>query len=312
MRIYSGGRVERTEVLPLFNILTHTSMNSRGRYEVDYLEKMQVRKEELVKRRERLRQRDINKYTGVKEELPSEQLNPDNEEDEESDMSDMIDKGTSWPRGDIQRQEIEDDDTEAAFLALTYFLEVSSRQQMPPSRAKEGVFPTEIYGMILLHLEDLQTRHACMQVSRSFRDLCQQNSMMMDGVVVQAVTTSPTSAWARGLRIKTLSTGQSHDVTLEHMPLQTPRSRRMRGPEKQPESRWQVVLGSERNRRSILPHLAVGFTRSESGNESVRSRHGTKAVKVAAWPGGGSLSPLQQDISERKRLATASFRRGTG
>ncbi|MCJ1428687.1 hypothetical protein MMC29_006598 [Sticta canariensis] len=282
MRIYSGGRVERTEVLPLFDILTHTSMNSSGRYEVDYLEKMQVRKEKFIKRQEWLRQQYLNKNTGVEEELPSEQLNPDKEEDEENEEeegNEEFDKLTRWPREHFQRQAIEDD-SEAAFLALTYFLEVSSRQQMPPSRAKEGVFPTEIYGMILRHLEDLQTHHACMQVSRSFRDLCQQKSMIMDGVVVQAVTTSPTSAWARGLRIKTLSTGQSHDVTLKQMPLQTPRSSYLRGPEKQPESRWQVVLGSERNRRSILPHLAVGFTRSESGNESVTSRHGTKALHL--------------------------------
>ena len=38
---------------------------------------------------------------------------------------------------------------------------------------------------------------------------------MMDGVVMQAVPRSPTSAWAPALRIKTLSsTGESQDVTL--------------------------------------------------------------------------------------------------
>ena len=285
MRIYSGGRVERTEVSPLFDTLTHTSMNSSRPYEVEYLEKIKVRKEEAIQRREaaiirrqRSRQQYINKFTRDEKGLPNEQLDPDNEEDEENkedggneadEGSDMIDKQTCWQGRNLQRQAIEDDDTEAAFLALTYFLEVSSRQQMPPSRPNEGVFPTEIYGMILLHLEDLQTHHACLQVSRSFRDLCQQNSMMMDGVVLQAVTTSSTSAWAPALRIKKLATGQSHDITLQKTgqevplrkprPMRKPKSTRIGGAEGLLESRWQVVLGSERNRRSILPGLVLQY-----------------------------------------------------
>ena len=268
MRIYPGGRVERTKLLPLFAIPTHTSMKASERYEADLLKNLQVRTEKAIKRqeakkrrRQRLTQQSMDESAQV-EELPIEQLNPDNEDDEENEEdggSSEDERRTCWEWRHLRPQAIKDDGTEAAFLALTYFLEVSSRQQMPPSKPKEGVFPTEIYGMILVHLEDLQTQHACMQVSRSFHYLCQQTCVMMDGVVVQAVTTSPADAGAPTLRIKTLSTGQSQDVILKKIPLRRSGRGGAYGPEKPRKVGWQVVFGSERNRRSILPDFVVGF-----------------------------------------------------
>lgn len=242
MRVYPGGRVQRTALLPLFVLPIHTSTDARERYEADYPERLQMRKEKAIQ---------------------SEQLNLDDEEEEEDDDIDEQ-KFRSEPGSKSRGTE----DTKSSFIALTNFLEASSRQQMPPSRHREGIFPTEIYGIILLSVEDLQTHHACMQVSRSFRDLCQRHVMMMDGITLHAVDPSQTynpagvsfpalcmktlGASFPALRMKTLSAGWSQVVKLTRM------SANWR-PRNHEDSRWRVVVGSQRNRRSKLPKLLVGL-----------------------------------------------------
>ena len=102
-------------------------------------------------------------------------------------------------------------------MALIHLLETSACQQMPGSGSTNGIFPIEIYRMILFYLGDLNTYCAWVQVSRTFRILCQQNGMM-DDVVFQANGTSKpyaqTSASFLPLRMKTISTGRSQDVNL--------------------------------------------------------------------------------------------------
>ncbi|MCJ1261892.1 hypothetical protein MMC22_001761 [Lobaria immixta] len=145
--------------------------------------------------------------------------------------------------------------TESTFIALIHFLETSIRRQLPPSRPKGDVFPTEIYQKIL-HVSDLQTHRACMQVSRVFRDLCQEHLMMMDDAVFEANDASraydQSSAFFPALRMKTASTGHSQDVALEHISREDGHSNRE-------NPCWLVVVGNERNRRSIVPDLAVAF-----------------------------------------------------
>jgi len=226
LRLYPGGRVERTELLPLFDIETHESMNASGRYCADFLDELQIRKGKAIKRREA-------------EESQNEQSDSDENEGEEADS-------------------IEDQTSQTTFLALMSLLEVSSRQQIPPS---SGIFPTEVYRGILLYLEDLETYHACMQVSRTFRILSQQNIMVMDDTVFQANDASKTydqtttSVLVPALRMRTVSTGRSREVVLKSVEADS-----ISGLDWQEKNRyWQVVIGSERNRRSLLPGFAGAF-----------------------------------------------------
>ena len=224
MKVYPNGRVDHTDLLVLFDIDTHTSMNASGRYTDENLKEMQIRKKKAVENRE----------AGT----------------EGEDWRDGIEAQTCWPATGFEMSSGEM--TEKSFMALVQFLETSTRQQLPPSRSKEGVFPTEIYEMIIFHLSDLQTHRACMQVSRTFRDLCQQNLMMMDDIVFQANDATRTydqfDVLSPAFRMKTLSTGLTQEVILKQQ-LQPARQ----------EFYWLIVVGRERNRRSLLPNLAVFF-----------------------------------------------------
>lgn len=279
MRIYPGGEVERTELLLFFDIPNHISMAANGRYHSDYLEKLQESERQHTDYLERLqirqektiiwREAEQRKWQGKSriesgaqiEELQSEQYKS---VDKETMVRDRIDVLISLATVGLKSLDHEDaDDTNTTFMALTAFLEASSRQQMPPSKPKEGIFPTEIYETILLNLEDLQTYHACMQVSRSFRDLSQRNGMMMNGVLMQAIDTSkahcPTDASIPAFRMKTLATGQYQDVTVKN--IEKDSKRRLT------DSNWEVVVGSEYNRRSLVHGLVVALDPIDGGKK---------------------------------------------
>lgn len=275
MRVYPDGRVERTESLTLFDIPCHTSDDAEGRYEDDELAHLRILKEKSIKRQEaekRKRERQwrkdrIAQGLDEEEELRDEgqsdsgqwQKDPiaqglDEEEqlqeEEQSDSGEKeewnrvnVEAHTTWPATDTDAPGSED--TRTTFMALTLFLEVCSRQQVPLSRSKEGVFPTEIYRIIILCLADLRTHRACMQVSRSFRDLCQENLVLDNDILLQANAASKThdatSASFPAFHWRNIATGSVSDITLSDRA----------GSSKCP--RWRVVVGSERNRRSLLP-----------------------------------------------------------
>lgn len=280
MRIYPGEEVERTELLLLFDISNHISMAANERYHSDYLEKLQkserqytdylerlqIRQEKTIRWREAEQLKWQRKYriesgAQVEQELQSEQYKSvDKETMDRFSIDELIMLATVG----LKSLDHEDaDDTKTTFMALTNFLEASSRQHMPPSKPKEGIFPTEIYQIILLNLEDLETYHACMQVSRIFRDLSQRNGMMMDGILVQAIDTSntysPTSASTPAFRMKTLSTGQYQDVTVKHIEKDSKRT--------PTDNNWEVVVGSEFHRRSLVHGLVVALDPIDSGKK---------------------------------------------
>lgn len=288
MRIHPGGRVERTKPLLLFEIV-HTSLTASNRYPEEELKKLQIRKSKEIKRQEaedrkQHRRWRIASRQETKGKLQDKQQDPDIEEEaglqgeqSNSDIEDELrlqDKSSESDSEEEPDYNVDDqmctpaaqgfplpvaENTESTFIALIHFLEISTRRQLPLSRRKGEIFPTEIYQKILLHVSDLQTHRACLQVSRVFRDLCQEHLMMMDDAVFEANDASRTydqsSASFPALRMKTASTGRSQDVTLKHVSSGGPS--RVDPNRKKPC--WLVVVGSERNRRSIVPDLAVVF-----------------------------------------------------
>ncbi|KAI9799426.1 MAG: hypothetical protein M1825_004526 [Sarcosagium campestre] len=170
-------------------------------------------------------------------------------------------KGETKPETTKERRERHAKESEKNFLALTMLLEGASRRRLAPyRRANEGVFPTEIYRQILESVGDRQTHHACAQVSRTFRDLCQERVMLMDDIVFHPRVVSPPTAVAEAendghgdsdddqfplkMRMTKISTGQTRDVKCES-----------NSGDSYYTNTWRIIVGSERDRRSLLPNV---------------------------------------------------------
>lgn len=256
MTVGSDGRVQRTEPLCLFDIQMHTSMNASERYDESELEELQKNKQTAIKNRETRRLRYLKKLA-VDDGRPIE----DEPKDIESDQSDdegsrYVEEQTSWPAAGLNPPRVKE--AEAGFFALAFFLEASTRRHLPPSRTQGGVFPSEIYRMILLHIEDVETHRACMQVSRNFWDMCQDDILMMDKFRLQAnkasETYEPGAPSFPALRMQNMSTHRSSDVILKRTRDLSRVFGRVRGPET-----WRLVVGSDYNRRSLVSDLTVLF-----------------------------------------------------
>lgn len=182
IKIHPDGRIERTKRRPLFYISIHTTRGPYGRYYHDALNEWQILKEVSMKRREaehrkwekelptrkrrdrkelqELQLEDEHVQLGLlrregleeeqleeeKEESDSKEEQPDSDEEEELDDRDT-EKHTTWPTAQptAEPRSIGSMAITKTFTALTHFLNVSARQQIPPSKPKKGVFPTEIY-----------------------------------------------------------------------------------------------------------------------------------------------------------------------
>lgn len=270
MKIHSDGRVELTEPLPLFEIEVHTTMSADVRYIESELEEMQKHKKRSIKRRDARKRRYRKKILIARKEPIEDELKDISLESDESEDEGRagVEEQTCWPAAGLRSPRVEK--SEAAFTALAFFLEASSRRHLPPSPTKEGVFPTELYRAVLLHIEDVETQRACMQVSRNFRDMCQQDMVMMDQFRFQANEASKTydpaatsSSSFPPLRMQNMSGGRtrSHDVTLTRVGDLSGLGSFGGGPRKPraPDEYWRLVVGSERNRRSLVPNLVVAF-----------------------------------------------------
>lgn len=66
------------------------------------------------------------------------------------------------------------------FFAMVHLFEAVTKRAMPLDRSKEGVFPTEIYEMILPYVDDT-THRACSIVSPKFRRYCLRNLRLIEG-----------------------------------------------------------------------------------------------------------------------------------
>lgn len=264
MKIDSDGRVELTEPLPLFDIQVHTTMSADARYPESDLEELQTQKESAIKRQETRARRWRKKALIARGEPVDDELKDislESGESEHEGRADVEDQ-TSWPAAGLRSPRCEK--SEAGFAALNFFLEASSRRQLPPSTITEGVFSNELYRAVLLNIEDVETQRVCMQVSRNFRDMCQEDIVTMNKFRFQANEASktyyPATSSFPALRMKNMSEGCSHDVVLTRVgdlsglgsfgSLEKPRA---------PSDYWRFVVGSECHRRSLVPSLVVAF-----------------------------------------------------
>ena len=80
---------------------------------------------------------------------------------------------------------VKDVSIKSTFMALVQFFEATTLETLRPARRNEARLPDEICEMVLHNVSDAKTYNACLKVSRRFRLICQQRSLVMNNIVFQ-------------------------------------------------------------------------------------------------------------------------------
>ena len=149
----------------------------------------------------------------------------------------------------LSRSDIEGDAT-STFFALNHLFEATARRRMRFSRAQEGCLPTEIYAKILTYVTDLGTRHSCMDVSRTFRTLCQEDFIFADGLYLEPWKADGSFAGPDN----SPTWFEMYDIassTVSKVKLRAVRYR-VRWRTEAGTTSWKIVVGDEVDRKSVL------------------------------------------------------------
>ncbi|KAL8861612.1 MAG: hypothetical protein Q9178_002137 [Gyalolechia marmorata] len=169
IHVVPGVKVQYSNLMALFDIPHHLTMDVRERYASAYLDKLAGKDDDFMKKERKdetaLRNEGIAMRRG-------------GESDEEDDAQKEEAESALYTT-----QAFGEDNILRTFYALTHFFDAAARRRMPPLKARDGLFPNEIYENILSHVVDRETRISCMHVSRFFRQLCQENYLFADGVM---------------------------------------------------------------------------------------------------------------------------------
>ncbi|KAL8743357.1 MAG: hypothetical protein Q9190_004280 [Brigantiaea leucoxantha] len=208
---------------------------------------------------------------GIAEQDETQKENPSDDgfagagsDDDQSEEEKSVDLATLIPRRAPK-------DTESTFVALFHLFDASARQHMSKSKRTQGRLPPEIYELIINHVADLATYRACAKVSRIFRDLCQQHLMLLDNVSFIPHESTKVYSGVKGgeeetdkygdrvcrLQFHTFDKTNGSEEDLRILATEGPMDMGF-GNYKGYQSRWRVVVGSERNRRSQLAGFAIG------------------------------------------------------
>ena len=262
VRVFSSGKVQHTNPIPLFIFRDQPSQGPRERFSQSKLQKISQRKEEF----------ELKKEARLERQTRGEDVDDcDSEIDEEIDESISSDLPEAM---DLIQTYREITKTEPTFFALALFLDPATRPPVPLSASARGCFPTEIYRLIIEYVEDAETHGACMAISSEFQEMCLRNSRIDEGwkLLPNEATMTYTRAhrvwneeqpperpehvirWRKlnqyepslmpGIRVLELATGLERDVTIDRV--RSSRRNSICG------NIWRVVVGKIRHRRSLL------------------------------------------------------------
>ena len=158
----AGDNVQRTDTLPLLDIPVHYA-DCLNRYAEDFQDQgWEWRDHEYKKfhQDEKQKEKDAEDEDIV--------ITFDTEPPGENDFEATGKPKEQWP----QRYR--------GFFAMVHLFEAVAKRTMPCDQSKEGIFPTEIYEMIISHVDDV-TYRACSLVSPKFRHYCQRNLRLVEG-----------------------------------------------------------------------------------------------------------------------------------
>ena len=92
-----------------------------------------------------------------------------------------------WIAGPNRRSNADEKELFQTFCAMVHLFESSVTSKLRPENGKEGIFPTELYEMILRYAVDIDagTHRACSLVSRKFRRICLGSISLSDDVLLR-------------------------------------------------------------------------------------------------------------------------------
>ena len=251
VHIIPGKEVQRSNIMPLVPIEHHISMDARSRYSGSYLDKLVPADgdaDEEFKEKQKKKLRKAARERMAKNEGIVMHYGDTDDEEEEDDEDPALHITTRGVEGDPS----------STFYALTHLFDAAARRRMPPVKPIEGRLPNEIYARILSYVIDPETKLRCMEVSRVFRQLCQEDVLIADGLIFEPCEAVEACVEADHLPnwydIYDLATDEHYQASLQKEGALSDFSRT--------PSRM-VLIGTERNRRSYLPNLTFKFEKTD-------------------------------------------------
>lgn len=247
VHIIPDKELQYSDLMPLINIGHHLSMDARSRYSRSYLDKLAPAdgeadedfKEKQKKKLKRAAKESMAKNEGI---IMHDSDSDENEEDDEDPALYLTTRGVEG-------------DPNTTFYALTHLFDAAARRRMPPVKPIDGQLPNEIYARILTYVTDPETRFNCMEVSRLFRQLCQEDVLFTDQLIFEPCEEVESCVEADELPssydVYDLASDERHRRSLEE------EGGALSGFSRTPS--WAVLIGTGRNRRSFLPNLTFKF-----------------------------------------------------
>ena len=240
-----------TSIMPLIPIEHHLSMDAKSRYSSSYLSKLapadgEADKGFKEKQQKKLR-RAAKKSMAKNERIVMHYGDTDDEEEEDNDED---------PALYITKKGVEGDPS-TTFYALTHLFDAAARRRMPLVKPIDGRLPNEIYARILTYVTDSETKFNCMEVSRVFRQLCQEDLLIADGLIFEPCETVEACVEADDIP----NWYDTYDLATDERSQRSLKKERALSDFSRASS-WTVLIGADRNRRSFLPNLTLKFEKA--------------------------------------------------
>ena len=167
-----GGKVQRTDIMPLFEIENHLSMAVEHRYAKDYLGKLAA-KDELFMKKEARKQRKVQAESVLKNDGIDFHYGGEDDDEVDSDGEEESALRATKVEGDIT----------STFYALVHLFEAATCKPISIAGATDGLLPNEVYTEIVKHVLGTETRDSLMKVSRTFRQICQEDLVLTEDMI---------------------------------------------------------------------------------------------------------------------------------
>ena len=267
-------KTQHTPILPLFTIPVHLSMPVKARYAQWYVKGLTKK---LQKHQKQAEEPERPMYAC----------------DSCSDFEDSSQAHDPVLYRAQTRALAADISPASTFYALVHLFESAALRRLRPTRPglREGRLPNELYAHILTFVTDSDTRHTCSEVSRTFRGLCQEQYLLHEKLFSAPSETCKTpnfksASWPDGVVVESASvkrlviqelapewfnmaeldygTGARVRFATVGVRKKTQRWRRWDAA----VALWVVAVGSEYDRRSLLPGLKFAYLGIEALGEA--------------------------------------------
>jgi len=167
----------------------------------------------------------------------------------------------------------------STLYALMHLFDPAARRRMPYIRPREGRLPAEIYGEIVKRVTNVATRESFMKVSRSFRQLCQEDFFLVEGMNFKPC--EAVQACSEPHQVP--ESFDKHDITsdaLERVEVRRGSRRFDARSDSEPEKSCTVAIGTGHDTKSLLTSLEFRAVRVDPSPTESRLDDGPQKVSV--------------------------------